>query len=48
MTGVQFLAGAIMGLFLTATMFRSALQFTWPPVQWMLGVLSPGGKATGA
>jgi hypothetical protein len=31
-------------IFLLASVSRPALGSTWPPVQWVLGVLSPGLK----
>jgi predicted membrane channel-forming protein YqfA (hemolysin III family) len=43
-TGVQFLVGTIMGIFLFATASRQALELTQLPIQWVLGALSPGVK----
>jgi len=42
MTGVQLLPGA--GFFLFAATFRAALGFTQPPLHWVPGALSLGGK----
>jgi hypothetical protein len=44
MTGVQFLAGAMMVYFLVTTTSGLALGFTQPPIQWVPGALSPGVK----
>jgi len=45
-TGVQFLAWAMMGLFLFATISRMALGPTQPPIQWIPWALTGvGGKA---
>jgi len=44
MTGVQLSAGAMLGLFLFATVFRPALGPTQHPVQWVLGALMLGIK----
>jgi len=46
MTGVQLLAGAIVGICLFATASKPALGPT--QLQWVPGALSPGGKAAGA
>jgi hypothetical protein len=45
MTGVQFLAGA--GIFVFTAMSRPALGPIQPPIQWVLGTLSPGIKQLG-
>jgi len=47
MTGVQFLAGAMMGFFLFATMSRLAPMPTQPSVHWLLGELKQGVKWPG-
>jgi hypothetical protein len=41
---VQYQAGAMMGLFIPATAFRSALRTTQPSIQWVPGILSSGIK----
>jgi hypothetical protein len=47
MTRVQYLAGAIMGFFLFATVSRLALGHTQPSIQWILGTLTPRVKQLG-
>jgi len=47
MTGVQFLAGSMMGFFLLATMSIPALGPIQSPIQWVPGVPSPGVKRLG-
>jgi hypothetical protein len=43
-TGVQLLAGEMMGFFLFAIVSRPALGPTQPPIQWILRALSLGIK----
>jgi len=45
-TGVQFPAVAVMGIVLFA-MSRPALGPTQPPLQWVMGALTPGVKRPG-
>jgi hypothetical protein len=42
---VRFPAGLVIFLFTTAS--RTALGPTQPPIQWVSGALSPGGKVAG-
>jgi hypothetical protein len=44
MTGIQFLAGAMMGIFLFTTTFRPGLGPTQPPIQRVPGALTPAVK----
>jgi len=46
-TGVQFPAGAVMGIFHFGTMYKPALGPIQPPIQWVSGVLIPGAKWPG-
>jgi len=48
MTGVQFLAGAMIFLFLFATVSILAFWTTQSPIQWVPETLSLAGKAAGA
>jgi hypothetical protein len=45
MTGVRLLEGT--GIFLFYTMSKPSLGLTQPPIQWLLGALSPGIKRLG-
>jgi hypothetical protein len=44
MTRVQFLAEEIRGFFLFITTSGPLLGPTHPPIQWILGALTPVGK----
>jgi hypothetical protein len=45
MAGIRFLAKA--GIFILIIVYRPLLGSTQPPIQWVQGALSPGGKAAG-
>jgi hypothetical protein len=46
-TGIHFLAGAVMGLFLVTTTSSPAPGPTQLPVQWVPGASTPGVKRPG-
>jgi hypothetical protein len=47
-TVIQFPAGTVRGFFLFSTSYKPVLGPTQPPIQCVLGVLTPGGKAAEA
>jgi hypothetical protein len=47
MTGDQFPAGTLMGIFIFTTASIAALGSTQPPIQWVLGAVTPLIKRPG-